>query len=487
MAEFGMYAVGGSEETAMESAVLVNAYRPFQLWVRRVIVSGGTWDPFSGSSGAQYFLADEGQRLHVTIIPTPLKVGGPETVEPGQPAQFTADIVGPFQFRRQTPWGDTIHWQYYPGDTLPEPNAYLGGIYLYECTNQPTCSYTPKRNGRMGVNAQVQYNVIGVRSAVVRIDSTRNSARLQLSCGPTTVLRGDSIACTAAKDPANAPGELTVTGWSFNGVARSDGDPASLEWKGVMVRSGTVQVTGRIGNGPEESASATVEVMDRAWPDVPTMHLLELGATGGEDRVRPLPEKISWASDLGYFRAFPEPPPGEPLEDPITYVQGGPNDGLYYFADLSFPIWGRIRINDVAMSRGSAFYEAQERNTTAGGTRIGGQPWCSNRVVTSVLPGLVRDHEQKHADVYRQQYAAVVRAALPELERMTGTYTELADRYEPLREEADQAAVAASWAIHNQRGNPNRVTPSENGRECNLKNEDGNLLENPSQPEGESQ
>jgi hypothetical protein len=36
MAEFGMYPVGGSAQTAMEAAVLVNAYRPFQLWTRRI-------------------------------------------------------------------------------------------------------------------------------------------------------------------------------------------------------------------------------------------------------------------------------------------------------------------------------------------------------------------------------------------------------------------------------------------------------------------
>jgi hypothetical protein len=481
MAEFGMYPVGGSEQTAMEAAVLVNAYRPFQLWVRRVIVSGGTWDPFSGSSGAQYFLAPKDQRLEVTIIPTPLKVGGPETVEPDQPAQFTADIVGPFQFRRQTPWGDSIQWQYYPGDTLPEPNPYLGGIYLYECTNKPACSYTPKRNGRMGVHAWVQYNHLGVRSAVVRIDSARATARLQLSCGPTSVVRGDSIACTAMKDPEDAPGELTITGWTFDGVARSDGDPASLEWNGVMVRGGTVQVKGTIGKSLEQVAAATIQVEDRQWPDVPVMHTVVEGATGGDIRAEPLPAEVGWASDLGGFYPFHEPPAGvQAPPDVIDMVRGGPNDGLYYFADLTFPIWATIRINDVAMRRGSDFYNAQEPpNAGGGGTQLGGDRWCTARVVTSVLPELVRAHEERHAQVYRERYGQVVRAVLPALERLTGTYDELADRYDPLRAQAHKEADAASWAIHDLDGNPNVVAARENGRDCNLKNNAGTLLKNP--------
>lgn len=138
------------------------------------------------------------------------------------------------------------------------------------------------------------------------------------------------------------------------------------------------------------------------------------------------------------------------------------------------------------MSRGSGFFEAQERNSTGGGTRVAGLPWCSNRVVTSVLPDLVRAHERRHAEVDRQTYGEVARAALPELEQLTGTYSELADRYESLRDQADEAAVSASCAIHQMRGNPNKVTPADNGRECNLKNEDGALVQTPSDPEGDA-
>jgi hypothetical protein len=314
-------------------------------------------------------------------------------------------------------------------------------------------------------------------------------ASVKLSCigdlGPNSVTRGKEVICTAEKNPTDAAGALTVTHWSFDGATRGDGDLQSPEWRGIMARGGMVQVRGKIGSGAEQTATATIQVVDRTWADVPLMHLRELSASGDEARVPPLASKVSWASDLGGFNAYPEPPPGEQLEDPIVNIDGGPNHGLYYFADLSFPIWGRIRINDAAMTRGSPFYQAQERNPSGGSNRIGGQAWCSNRVVTSVYPDLVRAHERRHAEVYRQKYGEVVRGTLPDLERMAATYTELADRYEPLRVEADTLARRASEAIHELEGNPNRITPSENGRECNLKNEDGGLLENPPKQESE--
>lgn len=441
------------------------------------IVMGGTW---WGRQEIEAYHVAESNTVSATVIPEPLHVDAPESVTPGQPATMSVRTWGGLRLRHpQIPNGGAdVEWRWYPGDTAAVPNPAITPQRL--ACNGTACTFTPAGGGRMHVVTWVEGAQVET-SEIVRVQT----AKLTLTC-PPTVTRGAEVVCTAAKDPANAAGAITITAWSFDGTPRGDGDLQSLEWRGIMVQSGTVQVKGKIGSGTEQTATATIQVVDREWANAPVMHMLELGATGGEDRVRPLASKISWASDLGFFRAFPEPPPGgEQMDDPITDVQGGPNDGLYYFADLSFPIWGRIRINDAAMSRGSAFYEAQERNPSGGGTRIGGQQWCSNRVVTSVLPDLVRAHERRHAEVYRQTYGEVVRANLPELERMTGTYSELADRYEPLRDEADDVAIDASWAIHELRGNPNKVTPSDNGRECNLKNEDGGQLENPSNAEGE--
>lgn len=305
-----------------------------------------------------------------------------------------------------------------------------------------------------------------------------NQGNVTLTCrgdlGQNQVARGKEIACTAAKNPENAPGALTITRWTFNGSPRSDGDPTSPEWKGTMVRGGVVQVQGRIGSGQPQWATVTIVVLDRPLPDAPTMHLEEL-SDGEEPRVPALPGKVSFTDDLGGFWAY-DSPPGDVSPDPIATVSGGPNDGLSYYQDLSFPIWGRIRINTAAMAPGSPLYDAQVRNTTGGGTRVAGMPWCPARVVSRDLPAKSRAHEQAHADAYEAQYAAIVGPALTELERTAGTYIELDDRYNALRGQAHSVADRASWAIHGMRGDPYQPEFFENGRQCNLKNEDGQVL-----------
>lgn len=310
-------------------------------------------------------------------------------------------------------------------------------------------------------------------------------ASVQLNCsgdlGPNRVTRGKEVVCTARKNPDSAPGAVTVSGWSFEGTPRTDGDRTSLEWRGIMVKSGRVEVRGKVGNGPEQPASAQIEVIDRTWSDMPVIHLLELPATGGEPRVDPLAEKIMWASDLGEFTPFLEPPQGEELADVIGFVDGGPNDGIHYFVDLSFPVWARIRINLAAMTEGSGFYRAQER-TRRSSNQIGGASWCSNRIVSRDLPGLVGTHERRHVEVYREVYSSVVGPLMTGLEQMTGSYTDLADRYEPLRRKADKDAMSASKNL-DSKNHPDMLRFSENGRECELMNEEGDVLTNePEEP-----
>jgi hypothetical protein len=314
------------------------------------------------------------------------------------------------------------------------------------------------------------------------------SRRLKLTCtgdlGRNLVTRGKLITCTAEKDARSAPGPLVITGWTYGGVPRGDGDPVSAEWKGIMVKGGTVQVSGRVGSGEVQTATATIVVEDRTWGgEIPLMHMEEMGASGGDTRFPALPAVIEWASNLGGFRSFLEPPPGERAEDPIQTVEGGPNDGLSYFGDLSFPVWVRIRINDTAMQRGSGFYNAQERDASSRGSTIGGAPWCSARVVTTVLSDRVRAHERRHRDVYREAFASMVRPHLSDLESLTGSYVELSDRYDPMRNEAHVRATTAALAIHadkDAREHPdNVITVSEGGRRCNLKNEYRRLLDNP--------
>lgn len=434
MGELGMYPVGGSEETAMESAALLSPYRPFKLWVRRVIVNGGSWDPFAGSTGAQYFLGGS-QTLHVTFVPTPLKVGGPEVVQPGEAGQFTADIVGPFEFRRQLPWGDSIHWQYYPGDTLPEPNPYLGGIWLYECTNQPTCSYTPQRNGRMGVHAHVQYNHIGVRGAVVRIDS----AQLELKCNGAAdslrITRADNVRCEVS-------GATDISGWSFqadSGGYRNPPDDGvtavgARAWEGRMVLGGTVTVRARIA-GKEESTSVRVGITAREWSGIQMIRNVE------EQFATHLPARPDSLRQLGDIHQSMSIELSRDKWEPILT---GPNANLAYLVAPPATHHGIVHVNRVALSVGSDFWNAQYTRQ-----RSSGVVDCLQREqdVVGFIPVVLR-HEgigvdpKSHASLYA---AEADRVGNPRYEAIVGTTVqELADMAETVMALARDSAVIAS-------------------------------------------
>lgn len=460
------------------AAVFVRYDGPATLWARRSIMVGCNWTIWSSCGDGyvpQYFLSGSNQ-LEVLYVPVPASVEGPAVVAPGQSVTFAGRTVEDYPVDEPYAGYRSIWWTYIEGDTLPQPVRGGAEVGVWNCSYQLACDFAPQVSGRMRMMAFINGYEVTAYSGIVRVQESE----IELTCtgdlGPNRVTRGQRINCGVTAMPS---GTMTDIQWNFEESSRSDGDPASPTWAGPMVRSGTVQVSARIGSGPPQSASATIEVVDRTWPDVPKTDLRTFGVTDGDEDMPALPARITWASDLGVFRAFAEAAPGEQQwPDAIHNVVSGPNYGLDYFADLSFPVRGRIRIHDEAMSSGSGFLRAQERNSTGGGTVIGGVPWCSPRVVTSTLPGLVRAHEDRHAEVYREKYAEVVRAELAVLERMTGTYSDLADAYDSVRARAHAAATAASLDIHKLRGNPNTVTASENGRNCNLKNEDGRLLEN---------
>jgi hypothetical protein len=96
-------------------------------------------------------------------------------------------------------------------------------------------------------------------------------ASVQLSCrgdrGQNRVTRGKEMVCSATKHPADAPGELTVVQWTFDGRQRSDGDPASPTWRGPMAQGGEVSLRARIGTGPVTDMRAQITVDSRNWTD----------------------------------------------------------------------------------------------------------------------------------------------------------------------------------------------------------------------------
>jgi hypothetical protein len=89
----------------------------------------------------------------------------------------------------------------------------------------------------------------------------------------------------------------------------------------------------------------------------------------------------------------------------------GEETNLYFY--------GYYTLNDAAMTSGSAFYNAQERGNSSGGSTVGGINWCDAGTVASALPGLVDAHERYHGEAYRRALARELSSALAVLEGVT--------------------------------------------------------------------
>lgn len=301
--------------------------------------------------------------------------------------------------------------------------------------------------------------------------------QLRLTCmgdqGANRVTRGEELRCTASSTTA---GTFTISGWKFEGKPREDGDTNSATWEGVMVRGGTVSVEGRVGNQPATPATATITVLDRDWSNkAPTATIREI--TNGEDSRLVLSERIVYAHDLGAANFFTTAKPEDLPHDPVGYVNGGPNDRLTYYKDLSFPVFAYFVLNRDAMSQGSSFYNRQESGAGGGGGKVGGMNWCTRSIVTTSLPRLVEAHERLHIDVYLAALRRELPPVLSKLEKRVGSDEELAGEYESEFGEIDRVARGESLAIHNQSGNPHQVTPRNSRGDCALRNDNGIQLQ----------
>jgi hypothetical protein len=104
------------------------------------------------------------------------------------------------------------------------------------------------------------------------VDSARvhvGPPRIEVTCGPSTIMRAAQVSCVAHPLPESA--SLSVTGWRFVGasatVVRTQ-TPIEVSWGGLLVMDGTVQVTG-IVDGQPLTGEAPVSVTPRDWTGKP--------------------------------------------------------------------------------------------------------------------------------------------------------------------------------------------------------------------------
>jgi len=235
-----------------------------------------------------------------------------------------------------------------------------------------------------GFPYEPDYFVSGTQTLTVEVVDP--SLGIEVVCTGSGAPRGSSVSCEARPQPAGQT--LVVTGWTFTSTA---GDvvtrqTSDVTWTGQLVVDGRIDVTGTVAGHPA-SGSASVTVTARDWTQKTVNHRVE------EDTVRKLPTHPAQPADLGTHEPFAQaylPPNAHPQ------IQSGPNEGMFYFTEVPVEALSRIRINRVALSTNSDFYNLQPKNASPGK--------CKRSDVVPFLP-LVEDHEgltlsRHHTPVY---------------------------------------------------------------------------------------
>ena len=280
-----------------------------------------------------------GNHSHGDVGAQPLPGGGSAPDDSGY-VTYTAEPLYGLRFQNAPldgvrPAGAAI-WKFLPGDTSSTPRPGAVGWYMYHCEYRLTCRFRPPGPGRMQVEAYVEMQAAYARSKpegdqcssdvqispALRLDRIAECGQqpgIELTCTPTTVVRGEGVLCEARAHPAGDA--LTVTEWSFNGQRRTDGDMASSTWAGPMVDSGTVRVQG-IVQGQSLQDSAHIRVLPRVWR--------ELGITRVDHRIEVDPATMQPYPPDG--RAFGRHERGQLAFDSmeIRMATTGPNAGYFY-------------------------------------------------------------------------------------------------------------------------------------------------------------
>lgn len=355
-----------------------------------------------------------------------------------------------------------VRWTFFEGDTLARSHQNIQRVvWVDACADQMVCDYVPARSGRMEVQLRIteletpQY----ATSDVVRAGA---AAALKLTCtsslGENRVTRGDTISCTASKDPVDAPGEIEVTAWRFSGgdYKYPDGEagdevPTGTTWGGEMAMSGTVTVTAKV-NGTAASASAAVIVHERTEFKQKRIHVdIRPGTLADvpiEERPDDPPRRVS---DLGRAMQATTVSGYEPKTNmaevlrTVRFIQDeGPNHGLAYLKEIPM-IATAIVVIHPALTRGSAFYQDQPQSSNV----VHGRRPCV-RSNWDEYVRLVEEHEglrgnpNSHVGAFQ---AALNPAAAEAVEHVVGRVNALAamaDKWQELLSAVRERAVKQS-------------------------------------------
>jgi hypothetical protein len=297
-------------------------------------------------------------------------------------------------------------------------------------------------------------------AATAATATCQQERHLQLACTPNPVTRGDVIHCTASKDSASPPAELTEIRWEFSGEdfkypddAAGDPVPSGSTWGGEMAMSGTVTVRAKLG-GRDQSASTPVNVAPRTefkkkrvsvhisqgtLADVP----LDLG------RPNDPPKSVS---DLGRALTYPRISGYDPRTDlaevqrTVALIQDeGPNHGLAYLKEVPMKPTAVVVIHP-ALARGSTFYRRQAQSSNV----VHGTPPCVQSRWDEYVR-MVEDHEglrgnpNSHVGALEAAINPAAAEAVEHVVRRADELAAMADEWwELLKPVADRALEQAS-------------------------------------------
>jgi hypothetical protein len=199
------------------------------------------------------------------------------------------------------------------------------------------------------VVARVHFDPAGEHLPVLMNFTASIPGPAQMSCTPASVVRGGLVRCEVT-DGSN----VQVTGWSFTTNETPahviDFQTSSLIWEGVIAVGGTASVTLTDG-GNAKTLTAPVDVTARNWSQLTVNH------TAMEVFTPLLPNPPAAEGDLGDHL----PLAGTSiLSDGYAQIQSGPNTGVFYvITRVPVDAFSQIRINRLALSVGSAFYNLQ--------------------------------------------------------------------------------------------------------------------------------
>lgn len=327
--DYGWYHLAPAENAPATWETLVTTYDlPVEVWYKpRAIVSWSQSSCAGCTDFVKQYVESGGYQVTVELV----NVGSSQQTAENGTTTYT--VSAPLTVR-------SVSWYYAP-DTAAIPwGARSQSAYtrVDACAGQTTCTFTPDSAGRMYAFPHLESAVKGYGASYgatqqVMFDATPGAPRILLRCeglvGTTLsvnrVTRGQTLNCTAYKDPANAPGDMQITAWWFNSRPRTDGDLTAATWSGPMARSGEVRVRGRIGTGPERDRAVNITVVARPWSQVRLTEAPEVLRQVDPVSMQPYPAPgtTTTPSTFGRFRL--NQPDFRVL--PVIRITEGPNNG----------------------------------------------------------------------------------------------------------------------------------------------------------------